>query len=376
MAIDYNKVTVHIELDNLLHNYRLFTDLCGRVIPVVKSDAYGHGLVRVAQALEDEGVDTLAVGFVHEGAQLRRAGCRARILALLGPVDDGDLAALWSHRIVPFVARMDQLRAVADAAAERGPVDVALKFDTGMRRLGFRPEDLPEAVEFLKTNPAVNPVMVSSHLASADMPERADDVAGQAARFDGVVDGLRSAGFDVEANLANSAGALAHERCRMDSLRLGVAMYGGNPFHGTEWAELGARLRPAMSVSAPVLQIQELAKGEGVSYGWTYVAERDSVVAVVGAGYADAYSRSLSNAASMNVKGRRAPVRGRVCMQMTAVDVTDIMGEGVDVAPGDAAWLLGGPEPGTVAPEELAGWWKTITYEVFCLLGMNRRIYI
>ena len=122
-----------------------------------------------------------------------------------------------------------------------------------------------------------------------------------------------------------------------------------------------------------------LKKGEGISYGWTHVAERDSVVAIVGAGYADCYSRSLSNTGQMNINGHRVPILGRVCMQMTAVDVTDIMGEGLDdlagVRPGDMAWLLGGPGPGTITPEDLAGWWNTITYEVFCLLGMNQRSY-
>jgi len=131
-----------------------------------------------------------------------------------------------------------------------------------------------------------------------------------------------------------------------------------------------------MEVSAPVMQVHALKKGEGISYGWTHVAERDSTVAVVGVGYADGYSRSLSNVGYMNIKGRRAPILGRVCMQMTVVDATDILGEGLSVAPGDEAFLLGGPGPGTITPEELAGWWGTITYEVFCLLGMNRREYI
>lgn len=374
--IDYNKIQVSIALENLCHNYRVFRRLHDNVIPVIKSDGYGHGLAEVCRALEPEGVETFGVGFVNEAVKLRQSGCTKRILALLGPVDDADIAALWDHDIVAAMARMDQLERVARVAGDRGPLNIGIKIDTGMRRLGFRPEALPELLAFLMAHPNLVPVMVTSHLASADMPEHVANVEGQAAKFQAVVDGFRAAGFDVEANLANSAGALAHAPCHMDSLRLGIAMYGGNPFHGTPWAELGGELKPAMEVSAPVLQVHSLKKGEGISYGWTHVARRDSVVAVVGVGYADCYSRSLSNTGAMNINGQRVPILGRVCMQMTAVDVTDLMGEGMGVKPGDRAWLLGGPGPATITPEDLAGWWDTITYEVFCLLGMNQRQYI
>ncbi|MGL1861029.1 MAG: alanine racemase [Pseudodesulfovibrio sp.] len=379
MTINYNKLQVDIHLDNLRHNYRIFTKLCDSVIPVIKSDAYGHGLAEVCRALDGEGVGTFGVGFVNEAVLLRQSGCDTRILALLGPVDDADIAALWEHDILAAISHMDQLEKVAKAASANGPLNIALKFDTGMRRLGFSHDAADTVINFIKANPNLTPVMVSSHLASADEPDHAANVAGQFVRFNGVVEQFRDAGFDVEANLANSAGSLGHEICRLDSLRLGISMYGGNPFHGTEWAELGSELKPAMEVSAPVLQVHPLKKGEGISYGWTHVAERDSMVAIVGVGYADCYSRSLSNTGQMNINGHRVPILGRVCMQMTAVDVTDIMGEGLDdlagVQPGDMAWLLGGPGPGTITPEDLAGWWNTITYEVFCLLGMNQRSY-
>lgn len=376
MTIDYNKLKVRVHLDSLRHNYRLFRQLCDNVIPVIKSDAYGHGLVEVSRALKPAGVDTFGVGFVNEAVKLRESGCEQRILALLGPVDDADYEALWEHQILAAIAHKGQLERIAEMVETRGPVDIALKFDTGMRRLGFRPEDVQEVIDFLKRNPEIRPVMVSSHLASADMPDNKAHVHGQAEKFDHVVYGLRNAGFEVEANLANSAGSLAHELCRLDSLRMGIAMYGGNPFHGTEWGELGKELRPAMEVSAPVLQVHPLKKGEGISYGWTHVAERDCTVAIIGTGYADCYSRGMSNTGYMNIMGRRVPILGRVCMQMTAVDVTDILSEGLDVLPGDEAWLLGGPAPGIITPEDLAGWWGTITYEVFCLLGMNQRTYI
>jgi len=373
--IDYNKLRVRINLGNLRHNYRIYRQLHNRVIPVIKSDAYGHGLAEVSRALEDENVDTFGVGFVHEAARLRQTGCDKRILALLGPVDKADDALLWKHDILAAISHFDQLERVAEAAERNGPLDIALKFDTGMRRLGFVAEDLDELIAVIETS-RLTPVMVSSHLASADVPEHEANVKGQAALFRQVLGGLEQAGFEVEANIANSAGSLAFEQCRMDSLRLGIAMYGGNPFEGTGKALLGADFKPVMEVSAPVLQVHPLKKGESIGYGWTYTADRDSVVAIIGVGYADNYSRSLSNTGEMLIHGERVPIRGRVCMQMTAVDVTELMGEGKGVVPGDEAWLLGGPGPDSITPEELAGWWDTITYEVFCLLGMNRREYI
>lgn len=374
MPIDYNKLEVRINLDNLRHNYRIFTRISDNVIPIIKSDAYGHGLVEVSRALEKEAA-TFGVGFVNEAVSLRRSGCQQRIMALLGPIDDTDFQALWDHEILAAMAHMEQLKRAASMAEEQGPLDIALKVDTGMRRLGFRPHEIGEVIELLKAHPNLRPVMVTSHLASADVPEHKEHVLGQAEAFAATVAELRAAGFDVEANLANSAGSMIHPPCHMDSLRLGISLYGGNPLHGTEWADAGQALRPAMEVSTPVMQVHPLGKGEGISYGWTHVAERDCTVAIVGAGYADCYSRSLSGRGYVNIAGHRAPVLGRVCMQMTAVDVTDILSEGTEVLPGDRAWLLGGPGDAVITPEELADWWGTITYEVFCLLGMNKRIY-
>ncbi len=373
--IDYNKLRVSINLENLRRNYRVYRQLHDNVIPVIKSDAYGHGLAEAARTLEPEGVTTFAVGFVNEAAALRRSGCKTRILALLGPQDEADVEALWEHDVLAAVSHPDQLARVAAAAEKNGPLDIGLKFDTGMRRLGFLPGELDAAIDIIKGS-RLTPVMASSHLASADVPERTGDVEGQIAVFESMVARLADAGFAVEANIANSAGALAFDRSRMGSLRQGITLYGGNPFVNTELESLGAEFRPAMEVTAPVMQVHELKKGESISYGWTYTADRDSVVAVIGVGYADNYSRGLSNTGEMLIHGKRAPIRGRVCMQMTAVDVTDHMREGRPVAAGDRAFLLGGAGPDAITPGELAGWWGTIDYEVFCLLGMNPREYV
>jgi alanine racemase len=378
MSILYNKFEVRVRLAAIRANYRLLCGHGGRVIGVIKADAYGHGLNEVAQALFQEGCDTFAIGSVEEGAALRQylrgAGINARILSLLGPVDPEDYPLLWEHEIIPFVGSFRQLETLAGQAARVGKaLPVSLKFDTGMARLGFTAVDIPRLVERLREAPLVRPVMASSHLATADDPDAVNYVMAQAGRFEEIISTLAQAGFPVEANLANSAGILAHQKLHHQSQRGGIALYGANPFAGTAWEHLGRGLTPAMEVRTKIVSVHPLKKGQCISYGCTYTAERDMTVAIVAAGYADAYSRGLTGkGAQMLVAGRRVPQIGRVCMQLCACDVTEVP----DVRPGDWAVLLGGTGPLAISAEELASWWGTISYEVFCLLGMNRRVYI
>lgn len=378
MSILYNKLEVRIRLAAIRANYRLLRGHGTRVIGVIKADAYGHGLREVAQALHQEGCDTFAIGSVEEGAALRQylkgAGISARIISLLGPVDPEDYPLLWQYEILPFIGSFRQLEAVAGQAARLGKLlPVALKFDTGMARLGFVQEDIPHLLERLREAPLVRPVMASSHLATGDDPEAVAYVMGQAQRFETMLTALDQAGYALEANLANSAGILAHQQLHHQSQRAGIALYGANPFAGTAWEHLGRGLVPAMEVRTKIVAVHALQKGQSISYGCTYTAERDMRVAIVAAGYADAYSRGLTGrGAQMLIGGRRVPQIGRVCMQLCAADVTDAP----DARPGDWAVLLGGAGPLAITPEELASWWGSITYEVFCLLGMNRRVYV
>lgn len=378
MSILYNKFEVRVRLAAIRANYRLLCGHGGRVIGVIKADAYGHGLNEVAQALSQEGCDTFAIGSVEEGAALRQflrgAGISARIISLLGPVDPEDYPLLWEHEIIPFVGSFRQLESLAGQAARAGKVlSVSLKFDTGMARLGFTAVDVPRLVERLREAPLLKPVMASSHLATADDPEAVNYVMAQAGRFEEIISTLAQAGFPVEANLANSAGILAHQKLHHQSQRGGIALYGANPFAGTAWEHLGKGLAPAMEVRTKIVSVHPLKKGQCISYGCTYTAERDMTVAIVAAGYADAYSRGLTGkGAQMLIGGKRVPQIGRVCMQLCACDVSEVP----DARPGDWAVLLGGSGPLAISAEELASWWGTISYEVFCLLGMNRRVYV
>ncbi|PTN33934.1 alanine racemase [Desulfonatronum sp. SC1] len=376
MPIGYNLLRVTIDLEAIRDNYRFLCSRGTALIPVIKSDAYGHGLIPVAKALEECGADCFAVGTVGEAARLRQeAGreVRGTVLALLGPQSSEDCRIAVEENILPVTARLDQLRDLQEAArhAER-PTPIALKFDTGMARLGFGPDDAGRVLEVLSQCPLLRPQWLLSHLATADDPGQADFTREQAARFRRVRDHFTAAWPGLRCSLVNSAGLLAFPDLTWDRQRPGIALYGANPFHSTELAHLGRDLRPAMRVQAPVLAVHPLAKGASISYGRTYVADQDKTVAVVAAGYADAFSRGLSNTGWILLRGQRAKILGRVCMQMTAVDVTHVPG----VAPGDQAVLLGSDGEASITPEDLSSWWGTIPYEVFCLLGMNPREYV
>ncbi|GAB6060583.1 alanine racemase [Desulfonatronum parangueonense] len=372
MAIDYNLLKVFVDLRAIQANYRLLSTRGTRLISVIKSDAYGHGLIPVARALADVGADFFAVGTVGEAARLRPA-VQGTVLALLGPQSADDFRVVVEQGILPLVARLDQLSGLQREAARVGrQIPIALKFDTGMARLGFAESDVETVLRSLSEAHLLRPDWLISHLATADEPQQADYVHEQAARFRRISDKFSHAGFPLRRSLVNSGGLLAFPELAWDAQRPGIALYGANPFHGTELAHLGRELRPAMQVQAPVLAVHPLPRGASISYGRTYVANEDKTVAIVGAGYADTYSRGLTNKGWILIRGQRAKILGRVCMQLTAVDVTDIAG----VAPGDMAVLLGEQGGQTISPEELATWWGTITYEVFCLLGMNQREHI
>jgi alanine racemase len=372
MSIWYNHVRVDISLDKLRENYLFLSSKAGRIMPVIKSDAYGHGLGAVASCLARAGADMLAVGAVHEAAALRLVPFNGRILSLLGPADEDEMDALWEHEIIPMVHDQRTLKMLASRAVSLDrPLDVALKLDTGMARLGFNALNTASLIKALKKAPNLRPVLVCSHLAAADDENGRDYVLEQAEIFAQGCKALRFEGYDFAVSLANSAAALAYPDLRHDFSRPGIALYGDNPLAGTPMSGLGRDLHQGMQVHAPVLSVHDLPRGQSIHYGRTFTAPRDMRVAIVGVGYADNYSRGMSNAGFMAFLGGRAPIVGRVCMQMTAVDVTGLP----EVAPGDRAWILGGPRRHFISAAELAGWWGTISYEIFCLLGQNQRTY-
>jgi alanine racemase len=373
MSIDYNLCETRIRLSRVIENLEKIR--AGRnAWPVVKADAYGHGLKEVSELFGSRGYGTLCVGTVGEAAQLRAYGCPGRIVSLLGPVEARDFDLAAEHDVLSFVYEASQIKALSTKGLKTGKrLPVCVKIDSGMSRLGFLPSNLRELLDALALAPGVKVVAAASHLSSADDPAEREFTLAQAASFKETLDELAAAGHGpLEATLANSAASLAYPDMALDAVRPGIGIYGANPFHGTELEHLGEGLSPAMEVLTRVASVKDLPEGASISYGRTFVAPRDMRVAVVAAGYADAFSRSLTGKGEILIRARRAPILGRVCMQLSVVDVTHIP----EAKPGDEAWLLGGPGPDAITPEELAGWWGTIPYEVFCMLGLNKKSYL
>ena len=366
----------HIELGAIRRNF-------GRMgqpqalMPVIKSDAYGHGLVPVARVLAEAGAQRFAVGTVSEGMALRDAGLRQTIVPLLGALTDVDWQGAVMQGLTPVVGNFDQLeRAAAHCHAGR-TLRVAIKCETGMGRLGFSEAELPQVIDRLRTTQGLEPVMVLSHFSCADVPEQEAYTQDQVRRFTAMSDALRGVFPEIKRSLCNTAGTIGRPEAHFEICRPGISLYGGNPFTGTAWQDKGARLglEWAMSVSAPIIEVREVAEGRSVSYGRLFTAQKTATVAVVAIGYATAFNRSLSTRTAMIINGRRVPQVGRVCMGMIMADVTGLP----PVRVGDTAWLVGGPaEPGQnpVTPQDIADTLGTISYEVLCLFGgMNPRVY-
>lgn len=364
---------VTIDLEAIRHNYRILKQKSGvDVMPVVKADAYGHGLTRVACALAAEGAVSFGVGTVPEGLRLRTSLPGADIYSLMGPIREEDYHGLAPSDIIPFIHSWEQLNKLAQHVPEQDIARIGLKFDTGMSRLGFDSEDAGRLCDFFKSTPCLSLKIISSHLAYADDPAREGQVRRQVELFDAISLKFDLAGLKHKKTLANSAAILHCPAALGDIVRPGIALYGGNPFAGTPCEEKGLCFKQAMKVSAQVLSVHSLPMGRGISYGLTFTAPRDMRVAVIGCGYAHNYSRSLSNRAWMLYKEQRLPVIGRICMQLTAVDASSVP----EISAGDEVHVLGGDGTGCIDVHELAGWWNTISYEVFCLLGKNDKTFV
>ncbi len=349
-----------VDLSALRANLRTVRRLVGpgvEVLAVVKADAYGHGDVETARALCAEGVGRLGVATVAEGVRLREAGIDAAILVLGGVYPD-DAAALVRYSLEPVVASLGLLRHLEAFGVEHGAgIPCHLKLDTGMGRLGLLPDAIEEWLPELDGLKALRLQGVMSHFARAEAPE-SQSCRGQLRAFRRTLKRIRAAGHDVPlVHMANSAAIMALPEARFDMVRPGGMLYG--IYSHPPLAEL-VRLAPVLTWKTRVLQLKTLPKHSPISYGGTFVTRRESVIATVPVGYADGYKRSLSNKAAVLIRGRRAPVVGRVTMDLTMADVTAIDG----VQPGDEVVLLGTQDGETISAEEMAGWADTISYEI------------
>jgi alanine racemase len=338
-----------------------------RVIAVVKANAYGHGAAEVALALEQSGAAMLACADIEEGLVLRAAGVRAPIL-VFGALSVSDLDGVFSHALTPTISTPSAARALQEAAARHGTtLRCHLKIDTGMNRLGFRHDNLDRTLPEVAASPNLAIDAVYTHFATADVPDH-PAFAEQRERFDAACARLPALGIPVHSrHAANSAALLRDERVWYDYVRPGLLLYGIVP------PPLAATLplRPALSLHSRIVAVKGLRPNEGAGYGLRGGEDRIRTIAVVPAGYADGLDLRLAGRGHMLVRGRRAPVVGSICMDMSMIDVT-----GMDVAPGDEVVIVGDQGPGSVGVREIAASIGTIPYELLCRVGVRiQRLY-
>lgn len=342
-----------IDTAALRHNLSRARELAPgcRVIAVVKANAYGHGLLTAVRALD--GADAFAVARLEEAVALREAGCQARIVLLEGFRDASGLEVAARLSLEPFVHDPFQ---VGLLEAWHGPQEIRawLKVDTGMHRLGFAATEVTAAASRLEACRFVaKPIALVTHLADAECGE-AGRARAQLATFREAV-----AGRAGERSIANSAGLIAWPEARADWVRPGIMLYGISPFADRTGAELG--LVPVMTLETRVIAVKDVAHGERVGYGGTWLAERPSRIAVAAVGYGDGYPRSAAGGTPVTVGGRAAVVAGRPSMDMLTIDVTELS----RVAIGDRVELWGREVP----VERVAAAAGTIAYELTCRVG-------
>ncbi|MGM0563942.1 MAG: alanine racemase [Pseudomonadota bacterium] len=320
-----------------------------RVMAAVKADAYGHGLARLLPALE--AADALAVACLEEGAALRQL-TQKPIVVLQGIHKGEQLQDCLKHDLQPVFHQEWQLRALAEWRGD-GTLDVWLKIDSGMHRLGFEPEGVAAAWQALSQHPSIGRVSCMTHMATAD--DRSDDFTRQQL---GLFDNLTAA-FDAPRSAANSACVLGWPEAHLDWVRPGIMLYGASPFvDGLPGAEA---LKPAMRLSAPIIAIKHCQRGDPVGYGRSWVCPQPMRLGVVAIGYGDGYPRHANAQTPVWVPGGESHLVGRVSMDMIAVDLSGR--EAVDV--GDEVVLWGPELPAERVAESLG----SIAYELFCHIG-------
>jgi alanine racemase len=345
-----------IDLAALAHNLGVAKAAApnSKALAVIKANGYGHGLTRVARGLRT--ADGFAVLTVDDAAQLRGEGYTHPIVLLEGFFHPDELPDIAHLRLRPVIHRQDQAEILARAHLEHR-IDVLLKIDTGMHRLGLRPARVADALATLRGAPHVAGITLMTHFAGAD--EAAIGVAEQLARFREA-----TSGNELPCSLANSAALLRYPETHADWVRPGIMLYGISPFAGQTGADLG--LLPVMTLESRLIAVQRIRKGEAVGYGATFVAERDMGIGVVACGYADGYPRHAGTGTPVLVEGRPTRTLGRVSMDMLCVDLTPVPNAHV----GSPVTLWGADLPA----EYVADHAGTIAYELLTALAPRVRV--
>ncbi|MFC1621516.1 alanine racemase [Candidatus Omnitrophota bacterium] len=368
----YRPTYAEIDLNAMRHNLRKIKGIVGKdmeILGIVKADAYGHGMLEVSRTLLKQGVKYLGVASLDEAASLRAAGIKAKII-VLGSILPQETEGVLKYNAIQAVSDLRIAKALSKLARKKKKnIRIHIKIDTGMGRLGFWHE---EAIGFVKTIASLKNLIIDgifTHFPSAESD--APFTQKQIKDFNFLMKELWRCGIDIPIkHTSNSMALVDFKESHMNMVRPGLIMYG---LHPREDLLKRLDLRPVLKLKTKIVHLKSLARGRSVSYGRTYVAGEDTKIATIPVGYGDGYSRHLSNRADVLIKGRRAPVVGRVCMDMTMVYVGHIK----DVKVGDEAVLIGSQGKDIIRAEELANLIYTIPYEIVCNIGRRiPRIYI
>ena len=360
---------VEINLDALECNFDAVREALPeniKILAVVKANAYGHGAIGVAKFLENK-ADYLAVAATDEALELRKNGINCPIL-VLGHIPYGDYDNIVKFNITTAISDFYEAELLSKAAKKAGvnvPLHIAV--DTGMNRIGFACNDASiEEIKKIKKLPNIEIEGAFSHLAAADMLDKTYTKM-QAEKFDNFVLKLENAGIEVAIKHLYNSAAIADLEKKYDMVRQGIILYGLKPSDEVEFNNINVP-KPVMSMKTRVVQVKTLPAGECISYGCTYTTEKETIVATLCAGYADGVTRVLSNNGEVLIRGKRAKIIGRVCMDQFMVDVTEIP----EVEAGDTATIFGTDGNETISVDEIAKKANTINYEIIC--NINSRV--
>jgi len=365
--------SVKIDLSAVAHNLRQVRMLISKdtkIMGIVKSDAYGHGLFKVSQTLEKNGIDCLGVAYLHEALELREKGIKAPVVILCGVHSKDECCEVIAKDLTPVLFDLMIAEILDQESKKQGKrTPVHLKVDTGMGRLGISHDDIASFIKRIMALENLDIEALTSHLSSAD--ERVSDFTeAQIKKFEKAIEVGHSMGLRLPLNnLANSAGIMDYKKAHFEMVRPGILLYGCPP--SAEFAT--PVLKPAMYFEGRILQIRDLPDQTPVSYGRTYYTKGARRLAILSVGYGDGIPRSMSNRGSVLIRGNKVPIVGTICMDLSMCDITGLK----DVRPGEKVVFLGSQGQETIVGGDIAGWAGTISYEILCSVGQrNNREYI
>ncbi len=370
----YHRVFAEINIDEIEENLKQIKAYVGydkEIMVIIKADAYGHGAIPIARHLYEAGINSIGVATLNEAIALRKYNIDIPIV-ILGYSPEQEYDRLVKYDIIQTVYKTSIARGISQTAKTLDKkVKIHIKIDTGMTRLGFYPdkESVKSIIEISKL-PNIEIDGIFTHFARAD-EENSEFTLQQIDKFNNFIELLKAEGLKIpKLHTANSAGMLRYKEAHFDIVRVGIALYGLYP--SKEMEKSTVTLKPSLSLKSNIIFLKDVKANTAISYGGSYITEKDCKIATIPVGYGDGYPRSLSSKGRVLIRGEYAPIVGRICMDQFMVDVTHIE----NVSEGDEAVLIGQQGDNRITVEEIAELDGTINYEIVCQLGKRiPRVY-